>query len=172
MKTLLLMRHAKTLPAANREPDRDRSLTDRGHRDARLTGIAIRESWLPDLILCSPAVRTVETMDEVVGMLPRRPESITEEKLYHGSRSEYLEAVADHGGKAKVLLLVGHNPTIQEVAVRLAKSPDARMRVKFPTAALAVLEFDGDDWARLKPGTGKLIAFLRPKDLGARDADD
>jgi phosphohistidine phosphatase len=172
VSTLLLMRHAKARPVDARQPDRARPLTDGGRRDARRAGKALAGEWFPDLILCSPSVRTVETLDEVVGTLPHRPDSIMVDSLYHGGQSDYLAAIADHGGGARRLLLIGHNPTIHETAVSLAKSSHPKMSAKFPTAALAVLEFDTEDWARLRPGMGRLLRFLRPKDLGAMDADD
>ena len=172
MKTLLLLRHAKALPAADREPDRERSLSDRGHRDSRLVGTAISEAWLPDLILFSPSVRTTETMEDVVATFATAPKTIVEESLYGGSARDYLAAVARHGARSERLLVIGHNPSVHETAVRLAKAPGAKMSVKFPTAALAVLAFETDDWAKIGPGKGDLVRFLRPKDLGARDADD
>jgi phosphohistidine phosphatase len=152
--------------------DRDRPLAARGHRDAALIGEAIADEWPPDLILSSPALRTLETLADVTAALSATPRSITDESLYGGDTGEYLAALAEHGGSARHLLVVGHNPTIHETAVMLAKSPEAGMRSKFPTAALAVLAFDADEWSKIRPGKGRLVRFLRPKDLGAGGADD
>lgn len=153
-------------------PDRDRPLADRGHSDAGLIGKAIAESYEPDLVLCSPARRTRQTMEDVLARLPDDPMEIIAEALYGGNETAYLETVAKHGGTARRLLVVGHNPTIHLLAVALAKSPGARLKAKFPTCAVAVIALDADDWTGIRPGGGKLEAFLRPKDLGARDADD
>jgi phosphohistidine phosphatase len=98
--------------------------------------------------------------------------SVAVETLCGGDPAAYLAAVTDAGGRAQCLLVIGHNPAIHETAMMLAREPDAKMRAKFPTAALAVLAFDIDDWSALRPAKGKLVRFLRPKDLGASDADD
>jgi phosphohistidine phosphatase len=172
LKHLLLLRHAKAAPAEPGMADRDRPLAARGHRQAALMGEAIAEGWPPDLILCSPSRRTLETMADVVAALPGAPRTIQAESLYGGNSGAYLTAVAENGGEASRHLVIGHNPAIHETAVMLATSPDAKMRVKFPTGALAVLAFDIDDWSAIRPGQGKLLRFLRPKDLGAHDADD
>lgn len=172
LKHLLLLRHAKALSVKPGMADRDRPLAARGHRDAALIGEAIAKDWPPDLILSSPSLRTLETMADVTAVLPAAPRTIADESLYGGDRGAYLAALAEHGGVARRLLVVGHNPTIHETAVMLAKSPEAGMRAKFPTAALAVLTFDVDDWSTIRPGKGRLLRFLRPKDLGTRDAND
>jgi phosphohistidine phosphatase len=172
VKHLLLLRHAKAVPAEPGMADRDRPLAERGHRDAALIGGAIADEWPPDLILSSPALRTLETMADVTAGLAATPRSIADESLYGGDPGAYLTALAEHGGSARHLLVVGHNPTIHETAVMLAKSPEAGMRAKFPTAALAVLAFDADEWSKIRPGTGRLVRFLRPTDLGAGGADD
>lgn len=172
MKRLLLLRHAKTEPAAPGLPDRDRALIDRGHRDAGLIGEAIARDNPPEAVICSPAIRTRQTMDEVLARLRDQPEQILAEPLYGGSEAVYLDTIATHGGTARRLLVIGHNPAIHLLAVTLAKSPGEKLRAKFPTAALAVIAFDIDDWTAIRPGAGKLEAYLRPKDLGARDAED
>ena len=172
MKHLLLLRHAKAVPAEPGIADRNRPLAARGHRDAALIGGAIAKDWPPDLILSSPSLRTLETTADVTAALPAAPQSIADESLYGGDPGAYLAALAEHGDGAHRLLVVGHNPTIHETAVMLANSPEAGMRAKFPTAALAVLAFDVDDWSKIRPGRGRLVRFLRPKDLGARDAND
>ena len=172
MKTLLLLRHAKAQPGANRDPDRERSLTDRGHRNSQLVGIAVGERWLPDLILCSPSVRTVETMHGIIATLPKAPEVILDESLYGGGVSDYVSAIAKNGGRAETLLVIGHNPAIHETAVGLVRTPDARMSAKFPTSALAVIAFTTEEWTGIRAGAGDLVRFLRPKDLGAPDAGD
>lgn len=171
MKHLILMRHAKAVPAAPGEPDRDRPLAERGHRDATLMGQSIAEDLPPDLILCSPSLRTVETMTDVAATFSGTTKSAAVESLYGGDSAAYLAAVAD-GGRAQCLLVVGHNPAIHATALMLARDPGAKMRAKFPTGAVAILAFDVEDWSAVRPGMGKLLRFLRPKDLGARDADD
>jgi phosphohistidine phosphatase len=171
LKHLILMRHAKAAHATAGQADRDRPLAERGHRDAILMGRWLADSP-PDLILCSPSLRTMETMEDVVAALPDKAKSAVEQSLYGGQPADYLGAIAAEGGSAGRLLVIGHNPTIHETALMLAREPDAKMRTKFPTGAAAVLAFDIDDWSALSPGMGELLRFLRPKDLGASDADD
>lgn len=165
------MRHAKAVPVAPGQPDRDRPLAERGHRDATLMGLSLADSP-PDLILCSPSLRTMETMDDVVAAFPRKVKGIVAKSLYGGDPAAYLAAVGDSGGGAERLLVVGHNPAIHEAALMLARDPGAKITAKFPTGAVAILAFDVDDWSAVRPGRGKLVRFLRPKDLGAGDADD
>ena len=160
------------MPAERGMADRDRPLTARGHRDARLIGTAIAEDGIPDLILCSPARRTRETLEGIVETLAAEPKVIIADHLYDGRDVTYDEVIAAHGGGAVRLLVIAHNPTIHATAVALSVKGDralrAAMAAKFPTSALAVIAIDTPDW-HVKPG--ELIAFRRPKDLGG-EADD
>jgi phosphohistidine phosphatase len=83
--------------------------------------------------------------------------------------------LAEHGGGARRLLLIGHNPAIQATALGLIGSAESRaaakLAAKFPTAALAVIDFDARSWSGIRPGSGRLAVFIRPRDLG-RDLDD
>jgi phosphohistidine phosphatase len=172
VKHLLLLRHAKAQPAERGMADRDRSLTTRGHSDARLMGTAIAEIGVPDLILCSPARRTRETLEGVVETLAAEPKVVFVDRLYDSRDATYSDAIAANGGNANRLLVIAHNPTIHATAVALAAKGDralrAAMSAKFPTCALAVIAFDSADW-RLK--AGELLAFRRPKDLGSEAED-
>jgi phosphohistidine phosphatase len=174
MLHLLLLRHAKAESAANGMADHERRLTARGRRDAGLMGEAIAAEP-PDAILCSPAKRTRETLAAVVAHLEKKPKTTFPDELYEAG-SDYREAIAALGGAAHRLLVVGHNPTIHRTALALTGAGDAALHAmlsgKFPTAALAVIAFDVPGWQVIQPGSGELLAFRRPKDLGAFDADD
>lgn len=174
MLHLLLLRHAKAVPAVPGMNDRDRPLAARGTRDAGLMGEAMKAD-LPDAVLCSPAKRTRETLAAVLAHLPTKPAVEFPDEFYEAGH-DYRDAIAAHGGEAKRLLVVGHNPTIHRTALALTGSGDAALHAmlsgKFPTAALAVIAFDVPAWRNIKPGSGELLAFRRPKDLGASDADD
>ena len=174
MLHLLLLRHAKAMPAGNGIADRDRALATRGQRDAGLMGEAIAMEP-PDAVLCSPAKRTRETLAAVVAHLDREPSTTFPEDLYDGG-GDYGATIAALGGDAQRLLVVGHNPTIHRTALTLTGSGDAALHAmlsgKFPTAALAVIAFEMSEWEAICPGSGELLAFRRPKDLGAFDADD
>lgn len=166
------MRHAKAVPAEAGMGDRDRPLAERGKRDSEAVGAEIARDGLPDLILCSPSTRTRETLDGVARAMAKAPASEFPEALYGGGEAAYLDALGDHGGAAGRILLIGHNPTVQALAIALAKDAPAEMRAKFPTAALAILAFEVDDWTRIGPGTGRLVRYLRPKDLAPGHPDD
>jgi phosphohistidine phosphatase len=174
MLHLLLLRHAKAEAAGKGMSDRDRPLTARGRRDAGLIGEAIATEP-PDSILCSPAKRTRETLAAVVAHFDEDPTTDFPESLYEAA-SDYRDAIVASGGDAKRLLIIGHNPTIHRTALTLTGTGDAALHAmlsgKFPTAALAVIAFDVASWKDITPGSGELLDFRRPKDLGAFDADD
>lgn len=174
MKHLLLMRHAKAATDAPGLADRERALVARGTRDAALIGKTIAIDP-PDAVLCSPAKRTRETLAAILPQLDPAPAVAILEALY-AAPAEYMQTIAANGASADRLLVVGHNPAIHVTALLLAgrRPPKLRekMTAKFPTAALAIIAFDATSWADILPGTGELLAFLRPADLGAGNGDD
>jgi phosphohistidine phosphatase len=174
MKHLLLLRHAKAVNAENGMADRDRPLSARGHRDATLMGSVIA-SEPPDLILCSPARRTRETLVDVLQHLKQPPPAVYVDALYDGG-SDYRDVIAQSGGAASRVLLVGHNPAVHRTALSLTGAGDAALYAmlggKFPTAALAMIAFSITDWTKLTRGSGELLALQRPRDLGALEDDD
>ncbi len=176
MRHLLLLRHAKTEPGGPGLSDRERSLTERGRRDAALMGTAlVGEGMVPDLILCSPARRTQETLAALLASFATAPQTVTVDALYGSGAGDYVGTIAAFGGTAKRLLVIGHNPTIHATALALAgsgkKAVLARLAEKFPTAALAVIAFRGNAWADTVAGSGELLFVRRPRDLGG-EADD
>ena len=177
MRRLLLLRHAKSAWGATSLPDRERSLALRGRRAAALIGAEIaRRSLRPDRILCSPAERTRETLAALLPHLAEPTETEFVEGLYEPPAGNYRDVIAAHGGNAATLLVIGHNPAIQATAVSLIGAGERALQsdvaLKFPTAALAVIAFDDTAWAQIRPGTGELVAFLRPRDLDAAIAED
>jgi phosphohistidine phosphatase len=171
MPRLLLLRHAKSAWDDQRLADIDRPLAPRGHRAAQLIAEAIAERGLrPDRILCSPALRTRETLATLVSHLGDDDIEIEiTPALYEPHAGDYCAVIADHGDLAKMLLVIGHNPAIQATAVLLCGSGDpavaAEIAAKFPTAALAVLDFKEPDWSRLKVHSGAVVAFVTPRGL-------
>jgi phosphohistidine phosphatase len=171
MLRLLLLRHAKSSWAESGAADVDRPLAPRGRGAAERMAVELaREEYRPDRVLCSPARRTRETLAFVLpNLTDMNRVSITDE-LYEPAQGDYRDVIAAFGGDARRLLVIGHNPSIQITALRLVGSADAqtadRLAAKFPTAALAAIDFDFRSWRQLRPGSGRLIAFLRPKDLG------
>lgn len=159
MKTLLLLRHAKS--SHEGEADRERPLNERGQGDAPLMGKALRKiGSLPDRVLCSPAVRAQQTSDLVLKAARYESPVETCEEIYHNDAGELIELVQRQIG-ADRLLLVGHNPSFEQVVGSLS-SGTAR-GVRLPTAALACLEFDVAEWSAISPGSGELVWLLIPR---------
>jgi phosphohistidine phosphatase len=170
MRRLLLLRHAKSSWDAPGLADLDRPLAPRGRRAApRMAQLMVERRWLPDFVLRSPAERVRETWQL---MAPRLREHIpcrTLRTLYPGAPSRLLTALRRAPDDAQTLLLIGHNPGLAALATSLcgagAKKARERMSSKFPTAGLAVIDFDLARWADVAAGAGRLEAFVRPKDL-------
>ncbi len=165
---LFLLRHAKSSWEDPGLEDRERPLAPRGHRSVRVLAEHIREHDIhPAQVLCSPARRTRETLD---GLALQDGETLFEPELYSASCASLLERLRQVPDGLESVMVVGHNPTMQSLVLRLAQanSSDAALletiRGKYPTGALATLEFEGD-WSDLGPGGASLTALVRPKDL-------
>jgi len=174
-RTLVLLRHAKS--AWPDLPDHERPLAGRGRRDAPVMGRWLRTAGhVPDQVLCSTARRTRETWQLAQPELGAGPPVRFEDRVYEASAEQLLDLARHAPAPAKTLLIIGHAPGIPELALVLAGAAgpvdgegDAaadRMRAKFPTAAVAVLEFAGP-WDRLAPGTARLTSFVTPGDVRA-----
>lgn len=174
VKTILLLRHAKSAWNTAQQSDHDRPLNDRGERAARTMAAHIAaKAPRPDLILCSTAVRTRQTLAPLVTALasPAPPISL-EKQLYLASESELLEKLQSLSEDVGTVLLIGHNEGIGELAASLAghgaREALERLREKYPTGALAVLAPPRAPWSVLAPGSCELLAFVRPRDLAPR----
>ena len=172
MKTLLLLRHAKSSWSDPTLPDHDRPLAPRGRKAAPRMGALMRErGHQPDLILCSPAARTRETLS-LLGSVGQEVPVIFDPVIYDGEAEELLERIRRLEPPGDTLLVIGHNPTLEDLAGLLVNTDApgdtealARLRDKFPTAALAVLEADAATWAGVDGGGLRLASFTRPRDL-------
>ncbi|MBT8337994.1 MAG: histidine phosphatase family protein [Gemmatimonadetes bacterium] len=177
MKRLILLRHAKSSWDDPGLRDHERPLAPRGVRAVpEIARWMARHDYVPQLALCSDAVRTRQTwalVADLLGGTAGPPALSIEPDLYLASPHEIRHLVAERAGDVDVLLVIGHNPGMHGLALALAhpgSTEAARLAHKFPTAAVAVLDFDVDEWSELHPGTGRLVAFVRPKDLpGAAD---
>lgn len=132
-------------------------------------GRLLRERGLaPSLVLCSSAIRTRQTLAELVDFLPDDVQVQVERDLYLASSEALLARLRAVDGSPRALLLLGHNPGVEELAAALAGKGEpaalARMRRKFPTAALAELTFAGP-WAELAAGGAELVHFTTPRSL-------
>lgn len=167
MKLLGLFRHAKSDWDDLAKRDFDRSLNERGCRGAALMGQHIREHGIDwDKIVASPAERVKRTLEAA---LPERS-PVYDQRVYLASSDTILETVAEHGGKAAAILVAGHNPGLQEVLLDVVSPAQENALFfeaarKFPTASYAVLELDIEDWSGLGKGCGRLVHFMRPRDL-------
>ena len=170
MKRLLLLRHAKSSWDDPELADHDRPLAPRGRRAAELIAQHLDAEGLgPELVLCSSARRTRETLARIAPEFDPRAAVEVEGGLYAASADELLERLRAVDDAVRSVLLIGHNPGLQDLAVDLAGGGDEldAMRRKFPTAALATLEFDGA-WRELEAGDAALVGFVTPKSLATR----
>lgn len=170
MLRLMLLRHAKSNWPEG-VADRDRPLATRGRENAPVMGRYLaEEGLLPDLVLVSPSLRTQETWRLVAPMLPQKPPSQTEPRIYEAPYQRLLEVVQEVEGDVRTLLMVGHNPGSAELAALLTgggdRSAAARMMQKYPTCGLAVLDFDVSDWRDVAARGGRLDRFETPASLG------
>jgi phosphohistidine phosphatase len=174
VKRLLLLRHAKTVPGGPGIDDHARKLSARGREDAPLMGRYMRKNELiPELVLCSTSRRTVETVELVVAEWKLRPETEYIQALYLAAPHTIVEMVRDVAARVESVMVVGHNPGMEACAGFLAREPVKRrerdhfdaIEEKFPTGALAVLDFDVVKWRKIAQGTGVLADFVRPRDL-------
>lgn len=163
-RTLVLMRHAKSA-YPDGVADHDRPLAPRGQREAGLAGDWLRSQLPPiDLVLCSTATRTRETLARTGIDAPVRYET----RLYDSTPGIVIERINSVGDEVSTLLVVGHEPTTSALALRLADPRTAnsdaaeRISTKFPTSAIAVLSLDGS-WADLELGSAQLVRFHVPR---------
>ncbi len=169
MLRLILLRHAKA--AAHEEGgDAERPLTKRGRRDALRVGDYLAGQQLfPDLALVSPAKRTRETLELALDNFGEPVPAEAEPALYHAAPADLLAAVRATPGFVRLLLVVGHNPGLSEVATLLtghgAQPMRARMEAGFPTSAFAIIDFEAAKWADVSFGSGLLQNFVTPQDL-------
>src|SRR5262249_8764795 len=149
--------------------DRDRPLAKRGIKDAsRMGAWMVRKKLTPQVVLCSQALRARATLTLVLAeMHDPLPEIRYERALYLAEPAQIIERIQNLDRKAGTLLVVGHNPGLHAAALALVGSgPRKRIgaiAAAFPTASLAVIEFDLPDWSKLRPGAGHLRTYTSPK---------
>jgi phosphohistidine phosphatase len=169
VRRLVLLRHAKSDWDEPSLPDRDRPLAPRGRRDARLLADHLRTGVTAvDRIVCSPARRARETLDAVRDAWEPPPPVVIDERVYGASLAVLVGVVAETATDVTSLMLIGHNPTLQLAVLTLAGDGEPHAldaaRQKYPTGALAVLEWPGE-WDALAPGVASLRSFTAPKQL-------
>jgi phosphohistidine phosphatase len=168
MLSLALLRHAKSSWDATDIDDFDRPLDDRGRKAAPVMGAVLQElKFAPELILCSPAKRTRETLELIAPFVKGIPVKF-EEELYLVGQERLYECLKSTPVGPRKVLMIGHNPGMHALALLLTGTGDAksisRLEDKFPTAALAVFSFPQASWREVSPASGHLEAFVTPRE--------
>lgn len=171
MKTLTLLRHAKSGWDDPVLRDFDRPLNGKGKRAAQMVGRNWRSLALGfDHVVASPAVRVIETLEQVAAGYGEALAPVWDRRLYLASATTLLDIVHELPAGASNALLVGHNPGLEDLVLMLV--PDTAeqplrddVEAKFPTASTVQMQFDVDDWRKVASGKAKLSVFVRPRDL-------
>jgi phosphohistidine phosphatase len=171
LKTVYLLRHAKSSSSDGSQADPARALSARGrHAADRIGELLAARDELPDLVLCSSSRRTQETLDRVQRQLGAELPVEIESGLYLASCETLLGRIRELPDDVERVMLVGHNPGIGELAERLAREGPRELREslgeKFPTGALAIVRLSGPRWSDARLG-GRLEAFVCPRELEA-----
>ena len=169
MKTIFLMRHAKSSWDDSELEDHERPLAPRGRKAARRMAKYFESvGYAPSIVLCTSAVRARETLDLLKPALPEETAFEVELGLYLSSGDDLLDRIRRLSSEDSVLA-IGHNPAMQQLVLSLASEGPQLMpiRKKFPTAALAVLEAGIDEWKELGAGKASLVNYVTPKGLPA-----
>lgn len=158
MRELILLRHAHAEPAAAGQDDIDRPLSRQGLAEAEAAGSWLKQhGYLPDRIIASPARRTRETLEQVLQALGY-VEQMQDTRIYDATPGALMQVADEHRAQARVLI-VGHNPGLEQMAALLTSGQSGDFR-GMPAGAVAVLHLPGD--ASLEPGVAKLAAFWWP----------
>jgi phosphohistidine phosphatase len=165
MKTLLLMRHAKSSWKESNIPDHDRPLNRRGRHDAPLMGKLLRDQKMNlDLIISSTALRAETTANLIAKAVGYKGKVVLDKSIYNAEPMDLLTLLSNSSDENNSILLIGHNPTVEETVQMLTNSPEITMA----TCAIAHLTLSIDTWTDLKEKqtfSSKLENFWTPKEL-------
>lgn len=176
MRTLYLLRHAKASWADPNWSDIDRPLNERGRHDAtELRDYLRRSGARPQLVVCSPALRTRQTLDLIAPGLELPAPVTVDERLYAASAQSLWQRVRELPDTIEQVMLIGHNPGMHDLAANAAEHGDdqlrSRLRAKLPTCAFVTIAWDEDGWDALgssgesNGAGGTLHDFVTPRDL-------
>ncbi len=171
MKTLALFRHAKSDWTDARARDFDRPLNARGLRGALAMGAHIMAGgWRFDRVIASPAVRVAETIEQATKAWGRAFPVEWDRRIYLASSATLLDLLREIEGDPASVLMVGHNPGLEDLIFDLVPQDDAdplraEVEIKFPTATFAVLELAITRWDEIAERCGRLTTLTRPRDL-------
>ncbi|MFU8826377.1 MAG: SixA phosphatase family protein [Brevefilum sp.] len=166
MKTLLLMRHAKSSWKDPDLTDFDRPLKKRGRKDAkRIAKVIDANDLFPDLILSSSARRAVETVEIIIDTLEYENEIIYSDALYMGEPSDFIEALSTLDSDIEKVMIVAHNPGLEAYLQIIDGEIEA-----MPTGALGYLKLSLEDWRDISFETmGEMVGFWKPKSMESKD---
>jgi phosphohistidine phosphatase len=172
MRRLMLLRHAKSDWSSPGMLDMMRPLNARGEAAARLMGTYLaRHAMIPDRVLCSAAKRTRETLAAMTSQWPKDVKVVFEERLYAAPPQRVLSVVREQDAAVQSIMVIGHNPGLQQSAELLIAAGDVelreKLREKFPTGALAVIDFAVDAWGRIHDHSGRLDRYVTPRSIAA-----
>jgi phosphohistidine phosphatase len=172
MRRIFLLRHAKSDRSDPGASDHGRPLNRRGQEAARRIGAYLdRHRLVPESVLCSTATRARETWALVAAEIPSAPPPDYDERLYNAAPGKILDVLGQASPGIKSLLLVGHNPGLQDLSTLLIASGDLgdreRLHEKLPAGGLVVIDFPIEDWSKLHPRSGRLERFVVPRTLAA-----
>ena len=170
MKTLYVLRHAKSGWDDPSLTDHDRPLDLRGERAALVMGRYLAQRrFIPDLVLCSTARRAMDTRTLVMSQWSSQPSVECDRTLYLTGEKGVLQRLARVADTVRAVLVIAHNPDLHELAVALARRGDheqlADLAAKFPTAAFAAIKLPLDHWSGIAGVAGTLINYTVPKQL-------
>jgi phosphohistidine phosphatase len=166
MKTLLLMRHAKSSWKDDDLSDHDRPLKKRGHKDAkRIAKEILKQDLMPELILSSTATRALETVETLVEYLDYQNRVVYINELYMGEPQDFIDALQTHAEHEGTLMIVAHNPGLEAYLQIIDGEIES-----LPTGGLGYLVLALEDWQDISLETmGDLIGFWKPKELRKKD---
>lgn len=170
MKTLTLLRHAKSGDDGLAARDLDRRLNAKGRRAAHAIGRWLKSEGLDfDAVIASPAMRVVETIEEVDAGYGGGIAPAWERRLYLAPVDDLIEIIQATPDGVERLLLVGHNPGLEDLVLALvpagSEGPRAIVAEKYPTASVAEIRLAVESWADVGEGRGALLRFTRPRDI-------
>jgi phosphohistidine phosphatase len=170
MKSLTILRHAKSSWAEPGQQDFDRPLNERGHSAARRMGRELKHRQIHfDVVLASAAVRVQETLEEFFEGYGEELEVGVEAQIYEADVHTLLSLVREIPDSGATAMLVGHNPGLHRLVLELSRDDPAglreRVESKFPTAAAAVIDLDVETWTDVAPACGLIRALILPKEL-------
>ena len=168
MKTLTLLRHAKSTWNDPVATDFDRPLNKRGRRAPRTVGREMKSQGMRfDRVVASPALRVVETLDDLAHGYGAPLELRYDKRLYLASPAALLDVIHEIGDETARLMMVGHNPGLERLALLLTDGEGLRneVAIKYPTATVAEIRLPVEHWRDVQEGIGTLVRFIRPRDL-------